>query len=196
VPGNNGKAKFFPIPYTPPTDPIDAEFDLHLNNGRLLEHFHEGNMTYKANGIREKVPDTFVEISPELAKERGVQSGTWVRLFSRYGKLRVRALVTDRVHGKEMYMPMNSSESPINLLTSSNTDMTTHTPAYKETSVRMEVLDDIGDSPLPHVNSRFHHPTPQMGVMVERKWKRIDYEMPKGEPVPQPQPVHAAPKHV
>ena len=40
----------------------------------MLEHFHEGNMTYKSNGIREKVPDTFVEISPELAKERGVQS--------------------------------------------------------------------------------------------------------------------------
>jgi formate dehydrogenase major subunit len=99
------------------------------------------------------------------------------------------------VHGKEMYMPMNSSDSPVNLLTSSHTDMTTHTPAYKETSVRMEVLDDIGDNPLPRVNSRYHHPTPQMGVLVERKWARLDYEMPKGEPVPQPVPVHAAPKH-
>jgi formate dehydrogenase major subunit len=196
LPGNGGKAKFFPLPYTAPTDPLDAEFDLHLNNGRLLEHFHEGNMTYQAHGIREKVPDTFVEISPELAEERGVVSGRWVRLFSRYGKVRVRALVTDRVHGKELYMPMNSSDSPVNLLTSSHTDMTTHTPAYKETSVRMEVLDDIGESPLPRVNSRFHHPTPQMGVLVERKWKRIDYEMPKGEPVSQPQPIHAAPKHV
>ncbi len=195
IAGNGGKAKFFPLSYTAPTEPTDAEFDLHLNNGRLLEHFHEGNMTYKANGIREKVPDTFVEISPELAKERGIDSGRWVRLFSRHGKVRVRALVTDRVHGRELYMPMNSSEHPVNLLTSSNTDMTTHTPAYKETSVRMEVLDDIGDSPLPHVNSRFHHPTPQAGVMIERKWKRLDYEMPKGEPVPEPQPVHAAPKH-
>jgi formate dehydrogenase major subunit len=195
LPDQGGKAKLYPIPYTPPTDPPDAEFDLHLNNGRLLEHFHEGNMTYKAAGIREKVPDTFVEISPELAKERGVVSGTWVRLLSRYGKVRVRALVTDRVHGKEMYMPMNSSDHPINLLTSSNTDMTTHTPAYKETSVRMEVLEDVGENPLPHVNSRYHHPTPQMGVLVERKWKRIDYEMPKGEPVPHGEPIHAEPKH-
>jgi formate dehydrogenase major subunit len=195
LPDNNGKAKLFPIPYTPPTEPPDAEFDLHLNNGRLLEHFHEGNMTYKSNGIREKVPDTFVEISPELAKERGVVSGTWVRLLSRHGKVRVRALVTDRVHDKELYMPMNSSDSPVNLLTSSNTDMTTHTPAYKETSVRMEVLEEVGENPLPKVNSRYHHPTPQMGVLVERKWKRIDYEMPKGEPVPHGEPVHAEPKH-
>jgi len=186
-----GKAKFYPIGYSKPTDPVDEEFDLHLNNGRLLEHFHEGNLTYQSAGIREKVPDTFVEISPELAKERGVQSGTWVQLFSRYGKVRVRALVTERVTGKELYMPMNSSESPINLLTSSHTDKETHTPAYKETSVRMVLLNEkVGESPLPRVNSRFHHPTPQLGVLVERKWKRADYQMPRGEP------VEAAPKVV
>jgi formate dehydrogenase major subunit len=118
-----------------------------------------------------------------------------VQLISRYGKLRVRALVTDRVQGKELYMPMNSSEHPVNLLTGSFTDAATHTPAYKEASVRMVVLDEIGGSPLPKGNSRFHHPTPQMGVEVERKWKRIDYEMPKGEPVPTGEPIHAAPKH-
>jgi formate dehydrogenase major subunit len=179
----DGKARLFPIAMSTPTDPVNEEFDLHLNNGRLLEHFHEGNMTYHSEGIREKVPDTFVEVSPELAEERGLQSGTWVQLFSRYGKVRVRALITDRVTGKELYMPMNSSESPINLLTSSHTDTVTHTPAYKETSVRMVVLPEIGESPLPRVNSRFGHPTPQLGVEVERKWKRADYQMPRGEPV-------------
>jgi formate dehydrogenase major subunit len=190
----DGKATFFPIAMSLPTDPPDQEFDLHLNNGRLLEHFHEGNLTYRSKGIREKVPDTWVEVSPELAKERGVQSGTWVQLISRYGKLRVRALVTERVTGKELYMPMNSSESPVNLLTSSYTDAVTNTPAYKEASVRMVVLDEVGNSPLPRVNSRFGHPTPQRGVEVERKWKRIDYEIPKGEPVPHGEPIHAAPK--
>jgi len=160
-----------------PSDPANDEFDLHLNNGRLLEHFHEGNLTYCSDGIREKVPDTFVEVSPQLADERGIQNGTWVQLVSRYGKVRVRALVTERVTGKELYMPMNSSESPINLLTSSHTDSETHTPAYKETSVRMVVLDEkTGESPLPRVNSRFGHPTPQRGVEVERKWRRADYQ--------------------
>jgi formate dehydrogenase major subunit len=191
----DGKARLYPLAMSKPADRPNEEFDLHFNNGRMLEHFHEGNMTYKAHGIREKVPDTFLEVSPELAKERGLQSGTWVQLISRYGKLRVRALVTDRVQGKELYMPMNSSVSPVNLLTGSHTDKATHTPAYKEASAKMVVLDEVGESPLPRVNSRFHHPTPQKGVEVERKWKRIDYEMPKGEPVPSGQPIHAAPKH-
>ncbi|HXM99037.1 MAG TPA: formate dehydrogenase subunit alpha [Candidatus Dormibacteraeota bacterium] len=174
----DGKARLFTLSLTEPTDQPNAEFDLHLNNGRLLEHFHEGNMTYKSEGIREKTPDTFVEVSPALARERGIQSGTWVQLTSRYGQVRVRALVTDRVQGKELYMPMNSVESAVNRLTSSHTDPVTHTPAYKETSVHLRVLPEVGESPLPRINHRFGHPTPQHGVEVERKWKRADYRMP------------------
>jgi len=174
----DGKARLFPLALSEPTDQPDVEFDLHLNNGRLLEHFHEGNLTYRVEGIREKTPDTFVEVSPELAKQRGIQSGTWVQLTSRYGQVRVRALVTDRVQGKQLYMPMNSVESPVNRLTSSHTDPVTHTPAYKEASVHLRVLPEVGESPLPRINHRFGHPTPQHGVEVERKWKRPDYRVP------------------
>jgi formate dehydrogenase major subunit len=174
----DGKARLFPVSEIPAPDQPNAEFDLHLNNGRLLEHFHEGNLTYRTDGIREKVPDTFVEVSPELAEERGIQSGTWVQLVSRYGQVRLRALVTDRVQGRELYMPMNSVESPVNRLTSSHTDAVTNTPAFKETSVHLNVLPEIGESPLPRVNSRFGHPTPQQGVEVERKWRRSDYTAP------------------
>ncbi len=178
----DGKARLYPLPYSQPTDQTDAEFDLHLNNGRMLEHFHEGNMTYRSDGIREKTPDTFVEVSPALASERGIQSGTWVQLISRYGQVRVRAVVTDRVHDKQLYMPMNSSESPVNRLTSSHTDKVTHTPAYKETSVRLRVLSEVGENPLPRINHRFGHPTPQRGVEVERKWERPDYRIPGARP--------------
>jgi formate dehydrogenase major subunit len=174
----DGKATFFPVSWTEPSGQQDAEFDLHLNNGRLLEHFHEGNMTYRTEGIREKTPCTFVEVSPDLAIERGIQTGSLVRLTSRYGKVRAQAVVTDRVQGKELYMPMNSVDEPVNRLTSSVTDKITSTPAYKENSVQLEVLKETGVNPLPRTNSRFGHPTPQSGVEVERKWKRPDYRQP------------------
>jgi formate dehydrogenase major subunit len=174
----DGRARLFPLAYSRPTDPPDSEFDLHLNNGRLLEHFHEGNLTYRVKGISQKTPGAFVEVSPELASERGIKSGTWVQLVSRYGQVRVRALVTDRVRGNELFMPMNSTESPVNRLTSSYTDRVTHTPAYKETSVHMRVLPEVGQNPLPRINHRFGQPTPQRGVEVERKWQRPDYRLP------------------
>ena len=174
----DGKANFYPLTWSEPSDQQDAEYDLHLNNGRLLEHFHEGNMTYRTEGIREKTPCTFIEVSPELASDRGIKTGSWVQLTSRYGKVRAQAVITTRVTGKELYMPMNSVEEPVNRLTSSYTDKVTHTPAYKETSVQLKVLGEVGESPLPKTNSRFGHPTPQNGVEVERKWKRADYHQP------------------
>jgi formate dehydrogenase major subunit len=192
----DGKATFFPLKWTEPTNQPDDEYDLHLNNGRLLEHFHEGNLTYRTEGIREKSPCTFVEVSHELAGLRGIETGTWVRLESRYGEVKAQAVVTDRVTGKELYMPMNSSVEPVNRLTGSYTDMATHTPAYKETSVHMTVLDEKGGpDPLPRSNPRHGKPTPQRGVEVERKWARKDYRQP-GNGLVQIQSYAATADHV
>jgi formate dehydrogenase major subunit len=87
-------------------------------------------------------------------------------------------LVTERVCGRELYMPMNSSEHAVNRLTSSVTDQATHTPAYKETPVKLKVLSELGENPLPRTNFRFGTRTPRRGVEVERKWKRADYRLP------------------
>lgn len=121
----------------------------------------------------------WVEVSPELARERGIQSGTRVHLRSRHGQVRVRALVTDRVVGNQLYMPMNSVDSPVNRLTGSQSEPATHTPAYKEVAVSLQVLPEVEESPLPRHNFRFGRPTPQRGVQVERKWKRPDYSVPR-----------------
>jgi formate dehydrogenase major subunit len=42
----------------------------------------------------------------------------------------------------------------------------------------MEVLAQAGESPLPRINPRFGHPTPQNGVEVERKWQQPGYRFP------------------
>ena len=86
-------------------------------------------MTYKVEGIRKKTPDVVVEVSQELARKRGIKSSTYGELSSRSGRVRVRALMTERMQGKQFYMPMNSSESAVNRLIGSHTDPFTHTPA-------------------------------------------------------------------
>lgn len=155
------------------------EFDLTLDNGRLLEHFHEGNLTNKSEGIQYKFPEVFVEISPELAKERGVLDGTLVRLESPYGAIKLRVVVTDRMEGHNIYVPMHSAshESAVNLLTGGSFDVQTNTPAYKQIKVRMQILQLEGKkNPLPKYNPRNAKRTPQMGVEVFRKWGRSDYD--------------------
>ncbi len=45
--------------------------------------------------------------------------------------------------------------------------------------MRIRVLPEQGTNPLKPLNFRFSgKPTPQMGVEVERKWRRDDYHMP------------------
>lgn len=92
---DDGKAKLYPLERIEPCETTDQQFDLHLNNGRLLEHFHEGNMTYRVPGIQQENPERWAEVSPELAQERGLHSGHWVEIKSRHGEVRSKVLVTE-----------------------------------------------------------------------------------------------------
>ncbi|WP_431804297.1 formate dehydrogenase subunit alpha [Halobacillus andaensis] len=172
----DGKANLFPVKWSPPYHPGE-EYDLHLNNGRILEHFHEGNMTYQSEGITHKVPEPWLEVSPQLAEKRGIKTGSLVRLKSPYGVAEVRVWVTDQVKGNELYFPMHTmvEQSAVNRLTSSYHDTVTHTPNYKEMHVKMEVIEFRGPSPIPDHNHRFGNPQPQAGVEVERKWSRPEF---------------------
>ncbi len=203
----DGQARLYPLEFREPTDQPDDEFPLHVNNGRVLEHFHEGNLTLRSAGLTHIVPDTYAEMTRQTALDHGgLVTGDWVRLISRRGEITVRVLLSDQVRDGELYVPMQAAE--INLLTSNETDPDSHTPAYKEIAVRIERADgpqelrggsrkgadrarkgardrkaDPTGSPLPRHHHRYGHPTPQAGVEVERKWAREDY-VPPTQPEP------------
>ncbi len=204
---DDGLARLYPLAFREPTDQTDDEYPLHLNNGRVLEHFHEGNLTLRSAGLTRIVPDTYAEMTRQTALDQGgLVTGDWVRLISRRGEITVRVLLSDQVRDGELYVPMQAAE--INLLTSNETDPDAHTPAYKELSVRLERADgpqevrggarrgsdrarkgardrydDPTGSPLPPHHHRYGHPTPQAGVEVEGKWARDDY-VPPTQPEP------------
>lgn len=202
----DGRAKLHPLQFREPSDQTDEEYPLHVNNGRVLEHFHEGNMTLRSKGLSERVPDTYVEISRRTAEDYRVATGDWVELESRRGSITVRALLSDQVRDGELWVPMQCGE--INVLTSNVTDPDSHTPAYKEVAVRLRKVDGAKERrggsrrgpdrgrrgardaegfptgpPLPATYHRYGHPTPQPGVEVGRKWARDDYAPPT-EPEP------------
>lgn len=179
-PFEDGKARLYPLDFHAPSEPVNEEYDLHVNNGRLLETFHEGNLTHRSRGLRSQVPGNFVEVSPQLAEARGIKTGSLVKLISRHGEISVHVLVTDRVAGNEVYVPENATdnEHAINMLASNHADKDSHTPAFKEISARLEVVQVEGPAPLPADNFRFWTATPQSGVLTERKWQRQDYVQP------------------
>ncbi|MFD1017922.1 formate dehydrogenase subunit alpha [Thalassobacillus hwangdonensis] len=177
-PFEDKKAKLYPLEFELKYD-TNEEYDLHVNNGRLLEHFHEGNMTYKSEGIARKTPNAFIEVSPELAEERGIKEGAEIKLISEAGEATGVVTVTDRVRGKEVFLPLNDNgKSAVNYLTDNRVDKDSNTPAYKEIAVKMEVMKKKGKSPIPPNNHRRGNPQPQIGVKIEEKWKRSDYQYP------------------
>ncbi|MVW70070.1 formate dehydrogenase subunit alpha [Bordetella sp. 15P40C-2] len=175
----DGKAVLYPITWQAPDEAADDDYDLMLDNGRLLEHFQGTNQTGRSPGIDRQLPNWFVEVSPQLAQERGIRDGTWLRVSSRRGSVEVPALVTDRVHGNVLFMPIHQGKPGLNLLTGEHHDPDVNTPAYKETAVKLEILDRPGaGSPLPDYNFRYGRRTPISGVPVQQKWAQHDYVPP------------------
>ncbi len=177
----DGKARFFVTKFIEPL-PMTEEFDLYLNNGRMLEHFHWGNLTRRSPGLAEKVPQMFVEVSPELAAARGLRDGDTVRLTSASGSAKTKVLVTNRVSGKVLFLPEHDAgEAAVNRLSTDRVDPSARTPAYKEIPVRMERIEAAVEPspPLPRTNPRFAQRNPQPGVQVEKKWARPDYVPPE-----------------
>ncbi|NIC08086.1 formate dehydrogenase subunit alpha [Billgrantia bachuensis] len=180
-PNEDGKANLHPLEWQEPEESVDDEYDLMLDNGRMLEQFQGANQTGRTAGLWEQVPNGFVEVSPELAAERGIEEGTWVRVSSRRDSLEFPAVITDRVRGKTLFMPIHFGKPGVNLLTGEHNDPDVQTPAYKETAVKLEVLDERGDPPLPASNYRYGRRIPTQGVEVAVKWARRDYSPPPAQ---------------
>ncbi|HMO30334.1 molybdopterin dinucleotide binding domain-containing protein, partial [Enterovirga sp.] len=62
---------------------------------RLTEHFHYWTKNNHVNSVLQ--PEFFVEISEELAKEKGIKPGGWVRIWSKRGSVKAKAVVTKRI---------------------------------------------------------------------------------------------------
>lgn len=71
------------------------EFPIVATSYRLTEHFHFWTKHNKINAALQ--PEFFVEISEQLAAERGIKKGGWVRVWSKRGAVYAKALVTKRL---------------------------------------------------------------------------------------------------
>ena len=141
----DGKARFVPADGGHPAELPDEEFPLTLTSGRVLYHWHTGQITRRVEGLMSHVGESFVEVNPETAAELDVEDGDYVRVESRRGSIVVRADVTDRVGPGTLFIPMHFAAGAVNKLTGESFDPTAGIPEYKVSSVRAEALGDEAD---------------------------------------------------
>jgi formate dehydrogenase major subunit len=72
-----------------------GEFPYAATSYRLTEHFHYWTKHSQINASLQ--PEFFVEISEQLAKEKNIKLGGWVRVWSKRGSIKAKAVVTKRI---------------------------------------------------------------------------------------------------
>ena len=137
----NGKAKLIPLPFIDNNEVPDEKFPVWLNTGRLIEHWHGRTKTGKIGNNNKYSPIPFIEINPDLAAELDIQRGEYVRLVSRRSDAVVMATPTQRVPKNMIFLPFHFHDCA-NRLTLGLLDPHSRQPAYKQSAVRIEKLDD------------------------------------------------------
>jgi formate dehydrogenase major subunit len=75
----------------------DPRFPYVITTYRLTEHYLSGVMSRWNPWLAELMPELFIELSPELAGEKGIRNTDWVRVSTPRAVIRAKALVTRRV---------------------------------------------------------------------------------------------------
>jgi len=135
-----GAGKFVPIDHVPPAELPDDDFPFLLNTGRVLYHWHGGQMTRRAHGIMQVYSEALIEVNPEDGAKIGLNGATRVRVTSRRGSIEARAWVTERVPPGMVYANFHFPEASANELTIAALDPVSKIPEYKVAAVKVEVV--------------------------------------------------------
>ncbi len=132
-----GKGVLHPIEYTPPAEQTDDEYPFYLTTGRLLYQYHSGTMTMKTEGLNDRAPGTYVEISPQDAAKLNLIDGEKVKVASRRGEIKADVKISDKASDGTVFLPFHFAEAAANRLTIGALDPLSKIPAFKVCAVNV-----------------------------------------------------------
>jgi formate dehydrogenase alpha subunit len=135
---SRGLGRFMGLDHMEPDEMPDDEYPLMMTTGRVLYHWHGGEMTRRARNLTAMYPEALIEIHPHDAQAAGVGDGQLMKVASRRGEIVARAEVTDRVEPGLIFSTFHFPESAANFLTNPALDPQAKIPEYKVCAVRVE----------------------------------------------------------
>jgi formate dehydrogenase alpha subunit len=135
-----GKGKFMPIDHVPPAERPDDDYPMLMSTGRVLYHWHGGQMTRRAKGLMQVYGEALIEMNPNDAEKIGVNGNKMIRVTSRRGSIEAQAWVTDRVPPGMVYANFHFPNASANELTQASLDPVAKIPEYKITAVKVELV--------------------------------------------------------
>jgi predicted molibdopterin-dependent oxidoreductase YjgC len=141
-----GRGKFHALTYRPPAEMPDETYPFYLSTGRIRFQYHTGTMTRRSPSLDLLAPEERVQINPEDAMRLGIEDENWVRVISRRGVIKARALLTDRTAPGMVFSTFHFAESPINELTNDVLDEVSKIPEFKVCAVRIEKCTEVDEA--------------------------------------------------
>ncbi|WP_018410870.1 nitrate reductase [Methyloversatilis thermotolerans] len=142
----DGRARFV-VPASGTTaERIDARHPLHLNTGRLRDHWHCMSRTGQVARLYSHVDEPRVEVHADDLARRGLKDGDLVKLRSRRGEIVLRARASEAQRPGSVFVAMHwgrnmLSNSGANALIAGRTDPFSKQPELKHAAIQVARAD-------------------------------------------------------
>ena len=135
----DGKAVILAVPYEPPAESPDEEYDVWLVTGRVLEHWHSGSMTMRVPELYRAFPGAVCFMNADDARRRGINQGAEVRIVSRRGEIRSRIEMRgrNRMPRGVIFVTWFDASQLINKVTLDATDPISKQTDFKKCAVKI-----------------------------------------------------------
>jgi nitrate reductase (cytochrome) len=135
----DGRAVILAVPYEPPAESPDEEFDLWLVTGRVLEHWHSGSMTMRVPELYSSFPGALCYMHPDDARDRRLNRGVEIVVQSRRGEMRTRLETQgrNRMPRGVVFVPWFDASQLINKVTLDANDPISRQTDFKKCAVRI-----------------------------------------------------------
>jgi formate dehydrogenase major subunit len=105
----NPSTTFFQRPENPYNGHENPQYPYIMTTYRLTEHHTSGAMSRWNTWLSELQPEFFIELDPELAREKEIAQNDWVTVWTARGEIEARAMVTRRLlpvraHGRTLHV--------------------------------------------------------------------------------------------
>jgi assimilatory nitrate reductase catalytic subunit len=137
----DGRARFFPLEYTPPAEEPTADYPFRLTTGRVVYHYLSGTQTRRLGFLNDQAPEPWVEIHSQAAARLGIRNEEVVRVRTPRGSMELKALVVPTIRPDTIFIPFHyGNRFAANQLTNSAVDPTAKIPEYKVCAAAIERL--------------------------------------------------------
>lgn len=124
---------------------LTPNLPLVLTTGRIRDQWHTMSRSGKVNKLKTHIAQSFIEIHPADAEERGINDDDIIEVFNGRGSVRVKAKITTEIKKGVVFLPMHwgkilgSDNTRCNNITNNIVDGISKEPDFKYAAVQVQL---------------------------------------------------------